>query len=178
MTRSVALVRGINVGGKMLRMDLLRSICEQIGLRDVQTVLQSGNVVFRGARAGARLEKDLEEAIRRGAGLDVRVMVRSAGELARVVEGNPFPEQAQDEPNRLIVVFLEKEPAADAVAALRSAYRGPEPMHLEGRELYIVYGEGMGRSKLTPALYERKLGVAGTARNWNTVRKLVELTTA
>jgi uncharacterized protein (DUF1697 family) len=110
--------------------------------------------------------------------MDVRVMVRDCDELARAIDANPFAEECRRDPSHTLVVFLEKAPSAAAETALRSSYSGPESMHLNGRELYIFYPEGMGRSKLTPALYEKKLGLAGTARNWNTVTKLLELATA
>jgi uncharacterized protein (DUF1697 family) len=173
---SVALIRGINVGGsKMLKMADLKAICESVGLEDVRTYLQSGNVLFRSRRGSAEIEKDLEAAIRKSAKMEVRVMVRSHAELARAMEANPFTSECKSDPRSTVIVFLDSKPAAAAMKGLRDGYAGPEPMHLDGRELYIFYKEGMGRSKLTPAMYEKKLGVSGTARNWNTVTKLAEL---
>lgn len=168
----ICLLRGVNVGGKqMLRMDLLRSICTSLGYRDAQTILQSGNVVFRAANADAR---KIEAALKAQAGLEVSVFLRTPEELRNVIAANPFPEVAQRNPSHLIVMFLEGRPSTDAQNALRAAYAGPEPMHFAGRELYVHYGEGMGRSKLTNALIEKKLGMRGTARNWNTVAKLLD----
>jgi uncharacterized protein (DUF1697 family) len=175
VTAFVALVRGINVGGKTLKMATLTSICESLGLEDVKTYLQSGNVMFRSRSGSASLAKKIEDAIRKDVKMEVRVMVRTHDELQRAIDANPFTEECKADPSHTIIVFLDREPSKDAIAALRDAYKGPEPMHFHGRELYIFYGGGMGKSKLTPALYEKKLGVSGTARNWNTVTKLAEL---
>ena len=173
MTVFIALIRGINVGGhKKLRMADVKASCESLGWRDVRTHLQSGNIVFRTAKKDrARLAKELEGAL----GVEARVLLRDADELAKVIAANPMPEAAQRGPSHFIVVFLSAQPAAAAMQSLRDAYAGPETLHLHGSELYIEYGDDMGTSKLSNALIERKLGVAGTARNWNTVTKLLEL---
>lgn len=169
----IALLRGINVGGhKIVKMAELKTLCESMGLSDVRTHLQSGNVVFRSARTDrARLAKDIESAL----SVDSRVILRTDGELRAAIAANPMTGEAQREPSHFIVVFLAEKPAASAMKSLRDAYPGPEPMHLNGTEVYIYYGDGMARSKLTNVLIERKLGVTGTARNWNTVTRLAEL---
>jgi uncharacterized protein (DUF1697 family) len=169
----IALIRGINVGGhKKIRMADLKASCEAMGLRDVRTHLQSGNVVFKSAKSNrAQLAKEIQAAM----SVDAKVILRSADELRAVVDANPMPEEAQRGPSHFIVTFLDAKPSAAAMQSLRDAYSGPEKMELHGTELYIEYGPDMGRSKLNNALIERKLGVAGTARNWNTVTKLVEL---
>ena len=172
----IALIRGINVGGhKKVRMVDLKASCEAMGLRDVRTHLQSGNVVFKTAKSNrAPLAKELEAVL----GVEAKVILRNADELRRIIEANPMPEEAQRGPSHYIVTFLDARPAAAAMQSLRDAYSGPEKMELRGTELYIDYGSGMGQSKLTNALIERKLGVTGTARNWNTVTKLLEIAEA
>jgi uncharacterized protein (DUF1697 family) len=169
----IALIRGINVGGhKRLKMADVKVFCEALGLSDVRTHLQSGNVVFQTTRSDrTKLAKELEDAF----AVDARVILRTAAELRKVVAANPMPEEAQRGPSHFIVVFLSDKPSAAAMQSLRDAYSGPEKMELHGAELYIEYGAGMGTSKLTNVLIERKLGVTGTARNWNTVTKLVEI---
>lgn len=169
----IALIRGINVGGhKKLKMADVKVMCESMGLREVRTHLQSGNVVFRTARTDrARLAKELEGAL----GVEAKIILRTADELRAAVAANPMPEEAQRGPSGFVVIFLSEKPTAAAMQSLRDAYSGPEKMHLHGAELYIEYGSGMGTSKLSNALIERKLGVAGTARNWNTVTRLVEI---
>jgi uncharacterized protein (DUF1697 family) len=169
----IALIRGINVGGhKKLKMADVKVACEELGLCDVRTHLQSGNVVFRTPRSDrAKLGNELERAF----GVDAKVILRTADELRKVVAANPMPAEAERGPSHFIVTFLSAKPSAAAMQSLRDAYSGPEVMHLHGTELYIEYGPGMGTSKLNNALIERKLGVTGTARNWNTVTRLVEI---
>ena len=173
MTTFIALIRGINVGGhKKVKMADVKILCEELGLADVRTHLQSGNVVFRTSKTDrARLAKDLEKAL----GVEARVILRTADELRKAVAANPMLAEAESAPSGFIVMFLEEKPSAKAMQALRDSHAGPEEFQLHGAELYIRYGADMGRSKLTNALIERKLGVAGTSRNWNTVTKLVEL---
>jgi uncharacterized protein (DUF1697 family) len=171
MTAFVGLLRGINVGGRnTLRMSDLRSLCESLGLDDVQTHLQSGNVVFHARTVSA---KAIEAAIRKSAGIDVRVILRTAAELERIIAANPF--DATRDPSRLLVMFFEAAPAEEGKAALLKAHGGPEEIRFAGRELYIDYPINIGRSKLTGALIEKKLCMAGTARNWNTVSRLLEM---
>ena len=169
----IALIRGINVGGhKKIRMADLKTSCEAMGLRDVRTLLQSGNVVFQtDIKDRARLAKEIAGVL----GVEAKVILRSAEELRKVVAANPMPEEAKRGPSGFIVVFLSEKPSAAAMQSLRDAYSGPEKMQLHGAELYIEYGSGMGQSKLTNVLIERKLGVTGTARNWNTVTRLLEM---
>ncbi len=165
MAHFVAFIRGINVGGnKMLPMASLKAACESAGLTDVRTFLQSGNVLFRSTK------KDPATLIRQALDLDVKVIARSVEELEKVIAKNPF--EGDRNPSLLIVMFLEDTPSKEAKAALEAAHKGPEEIHFAGRELFIYYPNGAGRSKLTNAVIERKLGMAGTARNWNTVTKL------
>ena len=173
MQTYIALIRGINVGGhKQVKMAELKTKCESLGLRDVRTLLQSGNVVFRTSGGDrAKLAKKIEAVL----GVDAKVILRTAEELRSAVAKNPMVREAESDPSHFIVTFLAARPAATAMTELRDAYNGPETMQLHGAELYIHYGRGVGTSKLTNTLIERKLGVAGTARNWNTVTKLAAL---
>ena len=174
----ISLIRGINVGGRnMIAMEKLRALHTALGFGDVKTHLQSGNVLFT-AKAAEPLEiaKRIEDALRKD-GLDVRVVVRTPAELREAIERNPFPAHAKKDPSHYVVVFLDREPAAADAAELAQTNVGPEEKKLVGRDLYVFYPD-MARSKLTNTLIERKLGVTGTARNWNTVNKLVELAAA
>ena len=102
--------------------------------------------------------------------------VRTADEWASLVKKNPFPDEAEGDPGHLVAVLMRQAPRPGAVLALRAAIVGRERVELRGREAYLVYPDGMGRSKLTPNLIEKHLGGAGTTRNWNTVLKLLALT--
>ena len=169
MTAYAAFLRAINVGGRnMIRMDALKGLHEALGFSGVKTHLQSGNVVFTAKRADAAT---IERAIAKTLELEITVILRTAAEMRAVVKANPFPEH-EAQGNRLVVVFLSELPA-DPHAL--DAYQGHEKKEVVGRELYVVYGDDMARSKLTNALIEKKLGVRGTARNWNTVTKMTAL---
>jgi uncharacterized protein (DUF1697 family) len=174
MTTFVALLRGVNVGGHTkVAMAELRDLIARLGFADAQTLLQSGNLVFRTAgKTGAQLERMLEAEAAKRLGLEAAFMVRSAEEWKAAVAHNPFPEEARRDPARLVLVALKDAPPAGAVKALQAAIVGREVVRARGREAYIVYPDGQGRSKLTNALIEKTLGTRGTARNWNTVLKL------
>lgn len=170
----VALLRAVNVTGhNKVSMGDLRALAADLGLDDPRTLLQSGNLVFRGGgRDAAKLESRLERATREQLGVSTTYFVRAAAEWQTIIRGNPFPREAVSAPNHLALICLKRAVGASAVADLRRAIVGPEVVEGTGREIYIVYPAGIGTSKLTSALIERKLGCGGTARNWNTVLKL------
>lgn len=175
MALQIALLRGINVGGrKVVAMNELCAMVESLGIAAVRSVLQSGNLVFEGGRrtAGA-IERMLEAETAKRLKIEVSYFVRGAEEMRRVVAGNPFEKEAARDPSHLVVVFLKEAVEAKAVKGLQPAIVGTEEVRAAGRELYAWYPAGIGTSKLTNAVIERKLGVRGTARNWNTVKKLV-----
>ena len=171
----IALLRGINVGGHAkVAMADLRAMALELGLAEPQTLLQSGNLVFRSDAAAEALERKLEEATAERFGFEVTYFLRDAAEWAKVIAANPFPGEAKADPGHLLVQFLRTAPDAAAVAALRAAIRGPEIVRAHGRHAYITYPDGIGRSRLTGPMIETKLGPA-TGRNWNTVLKLAVL---
>ena len=176
MTTYVALLRGINVGGnKMVAMAALRTAFAELGFADVKTLLQSGNVVFTGAaKPAAVLEATLEKEIGRRIGFTPAFHVRTADEWRAVVKANPFTEAAANNPGHLLVTFFKTPIDRAQVKALQAAIPGRELVHARGRELYMTYPDGVGTSK-APVLVGRMLGAGGTARNWNTVRKLAAL---
>lgn len=166
MTSYIALLRAVNVGGTgKLPMTELREMCESLGFEDVRTYIASGNVVFRSDRDASTLKAALEERLREYAGKPVGVMIRTATEMAEVHTRNPFP----DEPgNWTLAIFLDEPPAHDAIESVKN--RETEQIELGVREIYVAYGEGMGRSRLSiPA------AKSGTARNMNTVAKLASM---
>lgn len=179
MTTYIALLRGINVGGhKMVAMAELRDLVARLGFNDVRTVLQSGNLVFTcGERSCERLERTLEAEVAKRLAVQTTFFLRRAAEWTAVISGNPFPREAERDPSRLLVTFLRDEPQAKDVKALQAAITGPEIFRVKGRHAYFVFPIGVGTTRLTPALIEKKLGTAGTGRNWNTVLKLGALVT-
>jgi uncharacterized protein (DUF1697 family) len=177
MSIHVALLRGINVGGhNQVAMSDLRALLGALGFTGAQSLLQSGNLVFESDRhTGAELERLLEVETATRLDVSADYLVRSADQWKTVVAGNPFPDEAKRDPGHLVVLFLKTAPKARDVEALQAAIEGQESIHCKGKHLYVVYPAGIGRSKLTGTLIEKKLGVRGTGRNWNTVLKLAAL---
>ena len=176
----IALLRAVNVAGHQgVAMSDLRASLIELGFAQPRTLLQSGNLIFdAGRKAGPALERLIEQKLALRFNLRTDIMVRSAAEWASVVAGNPFRDEAARDPARLVVVFLKSKATARAFDELRAAVTGPEIVHGDGQQAYIVYPDGIGRSRLTAALIERKLATRGTARNWNTVMKLAALAEA
>jgi uncharacterized protein (DUF1697 family) len=177
MTTFIALLRAVNVGGhKPVAMADLRDLLMHLGFRDVRSLLQSGNLLFRGnTQTGNQLERLLEAEARQRLALQTDIIVRAAREWSTVIARNPFPKQAVRDPGRLVVMFLKDAATLTGVQALEAAITGPEVIRADGKHLYIVYSNGIGRSRLTTRLIETKLDTPGTGRNWNTVLKLAAL---
>ena len=176
--RFAALLRAVNLGShNKVPMASLREVAETLGLDEARTLLQSGNLVFRDARGrtAAALESALERAVRDALGVDTEVFVRTAAELAAAIAANPFPAEAKSDPSHLVVSFHRAPHDVADVARLQAAIPGRERVKSAGRELYIVYPDGIGRSRLTPAIAAKHIRSSGTARNWNTVTKLAAL---
>jgi uncharacterized protein (DUF1697 family) len=155
-------------------MAALRSLVEGLGYDDVTTYIQSGNVVLGSADSTAKVASALQKAIAKEFGIDVAVVVRSRAQLKKIIDGNPFAKKAKDA-GHLHVVFLAAKPKADKVKALTSADWGDDEVAVKGTEAYLHLPNGYGRAKLNNMLVEKQLGVAGTARNWRTTTKLLEL---
>jgi len=176
-TVQIILLRGVNVGGnKMVPMAELKAWFIRSGFADARTLLQSGNVVVRtAAPGGAKLEKQLEAAADKELKLKADFLVRTRTEWDAIVAGNPFPAEAKHDPSHLVALVLKAAPAAAQVAAMLAAIPGREKAVVTGRVAYLYYPDGIGDSKLTPALLDRTLGSRGSARNWNTVLKIAAL---
>jgi len=177
--RFVALLRGINVGGRnKLPMAELRALAAGLGWRDVGTYIQSGNVAFTASGTETALERRLEAGIAERFDLTVPVIVRSAERLRRYPERNPFADAAAAEPNHVLLGLSKAKPARGALQLLEQRAVPPERVAIVGDGLWIHYASGVARSKLTPALLDRAVGSTVTARNVRTLRKLVELVRA
>jgi len=177
VTTHIALLRAVNVARhNQVAMADLRAFLVALGFRDVRSLLVSGNLVFGGGRlAGPALERRLEAEAATRLGLETDFFVRTAEEWRAVVAKNPFREAAGRDPGRLHVMFLKDAPGAARARALQATITGRETVAAAGRQAYIVYPDGAGRSKLTVARIEKGLGTRGTSRNWNTVLKLAAL---
>ncbi|QCI64842.1 DUF1697 domain-containing protein [Phreatobacter stygius] len=172
----IALLRAINVGGPdKMPMKELRAALDQAGLRQVSTYIASGNIVFATDQSAAEVKGLVAGVLRDRFGLTRNhTLIRTPAELAAVIAGNPFTDAAVERPNLMLVSFLDGLPPEGAAARL-AAYDGPERLHLDGEHLYIDYREGVGRSKLTPAVLDKALKVPATARNWNTTKTLLTM---
>jgi uncharacterized protein (DUF1697 family) len=175
MTVFVAMLRGVNVGGNSLKMDWLREACEGIGLGNVRTYVQSGNIIFNSGSSAAKLGPALKKLIDAQTRLPVTVVIRSAPEMAKIVAGNPFAKQKGVEFSKLHVTFLGKVPLKpareklDALAGTRDEYR------LAGQEIYLHCRVSYGQTRLSNTAIEKALAVGATTRNWKTVTTLYEM---
>ena len=178
-TKHVALLRGINVGGKnKLAMKDLAALFVDAGCSDVATYIQSGNVVFSADVAlSSRISVVIAKAIASRFKLSVPVVMRTADELRDVARRNPFLRSGA-EPSALHVAFLADEPTPAQIASLDPQRSLPDEFKVLGREIYLHCPNGVARSKLTNAWFDTKLATVSTARNWNTVTKLLELVVA
>jgi uncharacterized protein (DUF1697 family) len=173
----VALLRAVNVGGRnRVPMADLKAMAMDVGLVTPRTFLQSGNLVFgapggEGETAGEALRVAIETRL----GVATPVIVRTQAELHAAIAANPFPDAARAQPAALLTVFLQRPADPAGVAIIRERTQGAEAIEAIGREAFIHYAQGVLASKLTSALLDRRLGSAGTARNWNTVLALAEL---
>jgi uncharacterized protein (DUF1697 family) len=171
----IALLRGVNVGSRSaISMRELRSLLSSIGLEDVRTYIQSGNVVFRATGGTDELAGRIEREISGAFDVSPAVILRTPVELEAVGSRNPYLPSGADV-SKLHVVFLDQSPAASRVTELDPTRSRPDEFTLDGRELFLHLPNGAGRSKLSLDYFERVLDVRGTQRNWNTVLKLIEL---
>jgi uncharacterized protein (DUF1697 family) len=177
MAVAISLLRGVNVGGHhKIGMGELRELYEALGLRHAQTYVQSGNVVFRtGARDFTRLSKRIADAIEQRFAFRPGVILRTAADLRGVIAANPFASRRDLDPSRLLVQFLASEPPADVRERILRIESEPEELRMGGRELYIYYPNGIARPKVPWTFIEKILQTPCTGRNWNTVRKLLEM---
>lgn len=173
----VALLRGINVGGRnKLPMKNLVRLFDQIGCRHVRTYIQSGNVVFEAQPALARrIPAAITRSISEHFGFEIPVVTRSADELSRIVDANPFQEPGTDE-RVLHVAFLADPPDATRIASLDPNRSSPDEFAVRGREIYLRLPNGVARTKLTNAYFDSRLATTSTVRNWRTTLRLLALT--
>ena len=173
----ISMLRGINVGGHaIIKMDALRALYASLKFENPQTYVQSGNVIFKtDDRDTAKLAKRIQEAIEKKFGCCPEVILRSANEFRSVIAANPFAKRSNIEPGKLLVNFLVSDPGDTAREGLRKQNFSPEELHAMGRELYIYFPDGMGKSKLPWARIDKILGTRGTGRNWNSVSKMLEI---
>ena len=171
--RWAAMLRGINLGKRQLKSGELKAAVESLGYTDVKTLPASGIAAFTAPGAAvAALEVQLHDVLAKDTGLKSEIFVRSPEEMDAIVAANPFPDVAADRPSQLVAIFHRDAIDPAPLDKLLASYDGPERVKPIGRELFIDFPDGQGRSNLYPAMGKAKLDPVNTARNWNTVLKI------
>lgn len=173
----ISMLRGVNVGGhNRIKMDALCALYESLKLEGAKSYVQSGNVIFRTKEKNATaLAKKIQDGIERKFGFRPAVILRTPEDLRKSIAASPFLRREGLEPGKILVTFLASEPGPEAGAALESLKKHPEELHLKGRELYIYFPDGAGKSKLPWSSVEKLLKTTGTARNWNSVTRMLAI---
>jgi uncharacterized protein (DUF1697 family) len=175
MAKFVAMLRGVNVGGNILKMDRLRELCDQLGFTDTKTYVQSGNIVFESTQPASALCSLIEKRLNGETRLPVSVIVRTPAELVKIISCNPFLKEKGIDLSKLHVTFLAKPAGKDALKTLAAINAGSDRLHISGKEVYLHCPNGYGETKLSNNALQKVLGVNATTRNWNTVNKLSEM---
>lgn len=179
MAVMIAFLRGVNVGNNILRMERLREFCAEIGMQNVRTYVQSGNVIFDAEGGVTHWADKLQKRLFGETRLPVPVIVRTPADLKRTLENNPFLKERGMDVTRLHVTMLAKVSAKSVLRSLASQierYCGGDRYILSGRDIYLHCPNGYGQSKLTNGLFEKFLNVRATTRNWNTLNNIFEMT--
>jgi len=173
----ISMLRGVNIGGHhKIKMEELRVLYQTLKLRDVETHIQSGNVIFRTSESDpVRLGRRIEDALEKKYGFRPSLILRTSAEFRNVIARNPFANRKEMAPSKLAVIFLESDPGKEIREKVLAVKADPEELRMQGRELYIYFPNGMARPKLSIPKIERILKTPSTGRNWNSVRKLQEI---
>jgi uncharacterized protein (DUF1697 family) len=177
LTVYIAMLRGINVSGqKIVKMEKVRASFETLGLSSVRTYLQSGNVIFETSNASSNnLAKKIEGKITSDFTFSVLLVLRTSGEMKKIVDDNPFLEERGIDHSKLHVIFLSEVPTKLALEKLDALNAAPDQFRIESREIYLYCPNGYGRTKLSNTTFENLLSIKATTRNWKTVKTLVEM---
>ncbi len=175
METKIAILRGINVGGKrIILMSDLKSLCAELGLEEVRTYIQSGNIIFKSTVKNSDLETKIEKSIKAKFGFDVPVIIRTSQELETAADKNPFYKPNSDI-NKLHLTLLKEKPATENIKQTEMYDYKPDKFVIDDKDIFIFCDGQYHQSKLTNNFFEKKLNVGATTRNWKTVLKLIEL---
>jgi uncharacterized protein (DUF1697 family) len=174
MNQYIAFLRAINVGGRFVKMDVLRQQFESLGFSQVRTYIQSGNVVFATTAADpVHLEQTIEQQLRQALGFEVSTLIRTPAEMVEIAAYQPFPEAKFTDKSTLYISFLKEEPRPDRLEKLDGFNSAIDQFHAHGRQVYWLMHKHQGQSKFTNSKLEKVLGVPATRRNSSTVHKIV-----
>lgn len=173
----IALLRGINIGPhKRMKMEKLRASCEALGFKNVQTYIQSGNVVCKAAKLSSEAAaKKIEAQIVKDFGFSADVIARTGEEVKHIVSGNPLLKEPGVDISKLHVVFLSETPPAESITKLEAIVKAPDKVRHKGKEIYFYFPNGVSGSSIWKHNLDRVLGISGTMRNWRTVNTLFEM---
>ncbi|RBL92858.1 DUF1697 domain-containing protein [Chitinophaga flava] len=174
MTRYVAFLRAVNVGGRQVKMEVLRELFSQAGFKNVKTYIQSGNVIFdSSSKDCASLENKIEQLLLKNLGFDVPTCIRSTAELSAVVDNTPFPGIIPNKELQIYVAFLQTWPGKEAIAILETMQNDIETYRINGREVYVLTKKIEGGNPFSNNFLEKKLRLVATTRNWATIQKVL-----
>jgi uncharacterized protein (DUF1697 family) len=175
MAKYIALLRGVNVGRNLLKMDRLRALAAELGFKNVATYVQSGNLVFDADASPTACSQALVRKLAGETRLPVAVLLRTRADFQTVVARNPFLKEKGVDPARLHVTFLAQAATPAGIQKLSAIAADPDRFRVAGKEIYLHCPNGYGESKLSNGAIERALALSATTRNWNTVNKLYEM---
>jgi uncharacterized protein (DUF1697 family) len=173
----ISMLRGVNLGPhNRIKMDALRALYQTLKFEDPRSYVQSGNIIFRTkVKNTPQLASKIKDAIEKKFGCRTEVILRTTDELRKAISASPFAKRPNLEPGKILVTFLAGPPAPGSETSLAAFDSYPEEVHLNGRELYIYFPDGAGKSKLPWSKVEKFLKVTGTARNWNSVTNMLAI---
>ena len=174
MTTYISMLRGINVSGqKKIKMEELKEFYRSLGFKNIQTYIQSGNVIFESSDKNvSKIINKIERKIKKSFGFDVLVLIRTKNDLKKLIDNNPF---AKKDNSKLLVTLLSDTPLQSPIDEITKIKDDSEEFFIFGKEIYLFCPNGYGKSKLSNNFFERKLKLSATTRNWKTVNKLLEL---
>jgi uncharacterized protein (DUF1697 family) len=175
MPTYIAMLRGVNVGGNMLKMDRLRELWSKLGFKNVRTFIQSGNVIFDSPDPPSKWITMIEKKLAGETRLPIHMVFRTAAELKRVIDANPFLKQPGIDRSKLHITFLGGVVSKEVLKNSGNLTSGPDELRVVGKEAYLHCPQGYGNTKLHNVALEKLLGTKATTRNWNTVNKLYEM---
>ncbi|MDJ0645424.1 MAG: DUF1697 domain-containing protein [Flavobacteriaceae bacterium] len=177
MNTYICLLRGINVSGqKKIKMVELKASFETLGLKDVITYIQSGNIIFKSEENNTvKLESSIHEMLLDDYGFDVKVLVLTPDQMHYAATNNPYEKDSTRDPKKFYVVFLKEKPLQENITVLATYDYSPEEYVLDDKLIYYYAAKGAANAKMSTNFFENKLKVSASARNWRTVNKLVEL---
>jgi len=173
----ITMLRGINMTGhNTIKMTRLADMFRQLGYADAETYIQSGNIVFTSHNGDVdNVSSGIQKAILSEFNLNIAVITRTLEEMKKIIYANPFMEEPNFDPSKMAVLFLEFKPSEEQILKVADIDYPPDKFQINGREIYIYCPNGFGKTKLYTNFFEAKMKVTGTARNWRTVNKLVEM---